>query len=87
MNIFNILFPNAHEPAYRQYDFSGNIDLIQFLKTIQDHGLYNEMKNFTTLIVNMPKKKLFASRGGNIILAQVYMINFYHKMWTENWTG
>ncbi|KAB2049936.1 hypothetical protein ES319_A13G210800v1, partial [Gossypium barbadense] len=32
----------------------------------------NEMKNFTTLIVDMVKKeKLFASQGGNIILAQV----------------
>lgn len=32
----------------------------------------NEMKNFTTLIVDMVKKeKLFASQGGPIILAQV----------------
>jgi len=30
------------------------------------------MQNFTTLIVDMVKKeKLFASQGGNIILAQV----------------
>ncbi|TYG96446.1 hypothetical protein ES288_A11G351300v1 [Gossypium darwinii] len=104
------VFWNAHEPAHRQYDFSGNLDLIRFLKTIQDQGLYailrigpytcaewnyggfpvwlhnipgvslrtkndvfmNEMKNFTTLIVDMVKKeKLFASQGGNIILAQV----------------
>ncbi|PPD70320.1 hypothetical protein GOBAR_DD32796 [Gossypium barbadense] len=35
-------------------------------------GNENEMKNFTTLIVDMVKKeKLFASQGGNIILAQV----------------
>ncbi|XP_038688652.1 beta-galactosidase 15-like, partial [Tripterygium wilfordii] len=85
------VFWNAHEPARRQYDFSGNNDLIRFLKTIQDEGLYavlrigpyvcaewnyggfpmwlhnmpgvelrtandvymNEMKNFTTLIVDM----------------------------------
>ncbi|KAL1061009.1 hypothetical protein V6Z11_1Z051800 [Gossypium hirsutum] len=104
------VFWNAHEPTRRQYDFSGNLDLIRFLKTIQDQGLYailrigpytcaewnyggfpvwlhnmpgvslrtkndvfmNEMKNFTTLIVDMVKKeKLFASQGGNIILAQV----------------
>ncbi|XVE70737.1 hypothetical protein DITRI_Ditri10aG0095000 [Diplodiscus trichospermus] len=34
------VFWNAHEPARRQYDFSGNLDLIRFLKTIQDEGLY-----------------------------------------------
>ena len=32
----------------------------------------NEMKTFTTLIVDMAKKeKLFASQGGPIILAQI----------------
>ncbi|KAL1061006.1 hypothetical protein V6Z11_1Z051500 [Gossypium hirsutum] len=89
------VFWNAHEPTRRQYDFSGNLDLIRFLKTIQDQGLYailrigpytcaewnyggfpvwlhnmpgvslrtkndvfmNEMKNFTTLIVDMVKKR------------------------------
>ncbi|KAJ7969973.1 Beta-galactosidase [Quillaja saponaria] len=104
------VFWNAHEPARRQYDFTGNLDLIRFLKTIQEEGLYtvlrigpyvcaewnygglpiwlhnmpgceirtandvymNEMKNFTTLIVDMVKKEnLFASQGGNIILAQI----------------
>ncbi|OIT28080.1 beta-galactosidase 15 [Nicotiana attenuata] len=34
------VFWNAHEPLRRQYDFSGNLDLIRFLKTIQDEGLY-----------------------------------------------
>ncbi|KAJ6341052.1 hypothetical protein OIU78_009264 [Salix suchowensis] len=34
------VFWNAHEPARRQYDFSGNLDLIRFLKTIQEEGLY-----------------------------------------------
>ncbi|KAH8522800.1 hypothetical protein H0E87_003444 [Populus deltoides] len=33
-------FWNAHEPARRQYDFSGNLDLVRFLKAIQDEGLY-----------------------------------------------
>ncbi|OMO91833.1 hypothetical protein COLO4_18061 [Corchorus olitorius] len=33
------VFWNAHEPLRRQYDFSGNLDLIRFLKTIQDQGL------------------------------------------------
>ncbi|KAJ7946663.1 Beta-galactosidase [Quillaja saponaria] len=104
------VFWNAHEPVRRQYDFTGNLDLIRFLKTIQEEGLYavlrigpyvcaewnygglpvwlhnmpgceirtandvymNEMKNFTTLIIDMVKKeKLFASQGGNIILAQI----------------
>ncbi|KAM7517559.1 hypothetical protein LguiB_016521 [Lonicera macranthoides] len=83
------VFWNAHEAVRRQYDFSGNLDLIRFLKTVKDHGLYavlrigpyvcaewnygyNEMQNFTTLIVDMVKKeKLFASQGGPIILAQI----------------
>ncbi|GLT62865.1 hypothetical protein SLA2020_354680 [Shorea laevis] len=104
------VFWNAHEPQRRQYDFSGNLDFIKFLKTIQNEGLYtvlrigpyvcaewnyggfplwlhnmpgvelrtnndvfmNEMQNFTTLIVDMVKnEKLFASQGGNIILAQI----------------
>lgn len=34
------VFWNAHEPARRQYDFSGNLDLIRFLKTVQEEGLY-----------------------------------------------
>ncbi|KAL9407198.1 hypothetical protein Peur_004170 [Populus x canadensis] len=34
------VFWNAHEPARRQYDFSGNLDLVRFLKAIQDEGLY-----------------------------------------------
>ncbi|KAJ6428139.1 hypothetical protein OIU84_023538 [Salix udensis] len=103
------VFWDSHEPARREYDFSGNLDLIRFLKTVQDEGLYavlrigpyvcaewnyggfpvwlhnmpgvqmrttndvfmNEMKNFTTLIVNMVKQEnLFASQGGPVILAQ-----------------
>ncbi|KAJ7979214.1 Beta-galactosidase [Quillaja saponaria] len=104
------VFWNAHEPVRRQYDFTGNLDIIKFLKTIQEQGLYtvlrigpyvcaewnygglpvwlhnmpgceirtandvfmNEMKNFTSLIIDMVKQeKLFASQGGNIILAQI----------------
>ncbi|KAL3754060.1 hypothetical protein ACJRO7_001323 [Eucalyptus globulus] len=34
------VFWNAHEPLYRQYDFEGNKDLVRFIKTIQDAGLY-----------------------------------------------
>lgn len=34
------VFWNAHEPLYRQYDFSGNNDLVKFIKTIQAAGLY-----------------------------------------------
>ncbi|XAR51103.1 Beta-galactosidase [Bertholletia excelsa] len=34
------VFWNAHEPLYRQYDFSGNLDLVRFIKTIQSEGLY-----------------------------------------------
>ncbi|KAK7315626.1 hypothetical protein VNO77_34192 [Canavalia gladiata] len=104
------VFWDSHEPQRRQYDFSGNLDLVRFIKTIQDQGLYamlrigpyvcaewnyggfpewlhnmpniefrtnnpvymNEMKNFTTVIVDMMKhEKLFASQGGPIILAQI----------------
>ncbi|KAI6682076.1 hypothetical protein NL676_035957 [Syzygium grande] len=132
------VFWDVHEPACRQYDFDGNLDLIRFLKTVQDEGLYavlrigpyvcaewnyggfpvwlhnmpgiklrtandvfmNEMKNFTSLIVNMAKQEnLFASQGGPIILAQINTCNGWYcdqftpnnpdspKMWTENWTG
>ncbi|KAK6943932.1 D-galactoside/L-rhamnose binding SUEL lectin domain [Dillenia turbinata] len=104
------VFWNAHEPLYRQYDFSGNLDLVKFIKAIQGAGLYavlrigpyvcaewnfggfpvwlhnmpgikirtsndvyeNEMKNFTTLIVDMMRKEnLFAPQGGPIIIAQI----------------
>ncbi|KAK4779938.1 hypothetical protein SAY87_016044 [Trapa incisa] len=104
------VFWNIHEPRRRQYDFTGNNDLIRFLKTIQDQGLYvvlrigpyvcaewnyggfpvwlhnlpgiefrtvndvfmDEMKNFTTLIVDMVKQEnLFASQGGPVIIAQI----------------
>nr|KYP63346.1 Beta-galactosidase [Cajanus cajan] len=34
------VFWNAHEPQPRQYDFSGNLDLVKFIKTIQKEGLY-----------------------------------------------
>ncbi|CAH1432299.1 unnamed protein product [Lactuca virosa] len=34
------VFWNAHEPLPRKYDFSGNLDLIRFIKTIQSEGLY-----------------------------------------------
>ncbi|XP_028090165.1 beta-galactosidase-like [Camellia sinensis] len=104
------VFWNAHEPIYRQYDFSENLDLVRFIRAIHDEGLYailrigpyvcaewnyggfpvwlhnipgiafrtnnevyeNEMKNFTTLIVDMVRDEgLFASKGGPIILAQI----------------
>ncbi|KAG5062389.1 hypothetical protein AAZX31_02G067000 [Glycine max] len=104
------VFWNVHEPHPGQYDFSGNLDLVRFIKTIQNQGLYavlrigpyvcaewnyggfpvwlhnipniefrtnnaifeDEMKKFTTLIVDMMRhEKLFASQGGPIILAQI----------------
>ncbi|XP_021276280.1 beta-galactosidase 15-like [Herrania umbratica] len=34
------VFWNAHEPVRRQYDFNGNLDLVRFIKTIQDERLY-----------------------------------------------
>lgn len=38
------VFWNVHEPTRRQYDFSGNLDLIRFLKTIQDQKLYGVLR-------------------------------------------
>uniref|UniRef100_M4CFZ6 Beta-galactosidase n=1 Tax=Brassica campestris TaxID=3711 RepID=M4CFZ6_BRACM len=38
------VFWNADEPTRRQYDFSGKLDLIRFLKTIQDEGLYGVLR-------------------------------------------
>ncbi|XP_050215602.1 beta-galactosidase 15-like [Mercurialis annua] len=34
------VFWNSHEPSRRQYDFSGNLDLVRFIKTVQAEGLY-----------------------------------------------
>ncbi|KAF8396486.1 hypothetical protein HHK36_018109 [Tetracentron sinense] len=34
------VFWNAHEPHRRQYDFTGHLDLLRFLKTVRDEGLY-----------------------------------------------
>ncbi|XP_010558976.1 PREDICTED: beta-galactosidase 15-like [Tarenaya hassleriana] len=104
------VFWNAHEPTRGQYDFSGNLDLVRFIKTVHKEGLYailrigpyvcaewtyggfpvwlhnlpgiklrtnnevykNEMKTFTTMIVNLMKRnKLFAPQGGPIILSQI----------------
>ncbi|KAG4932279.1 hypothetical protein JHK87_046281 [Glycine soja] len=38
------VFWNAHEPSRRVYDFSGNNDIIRFLKTIQESGLYGVLR-------------------------------------------
>ncbi|GLT75061.1 hypothetical protein SLA2020_468120 [Shorea laevis] len=34
------VFWNAHEPQPRQYDFTGNKDLVRFIKTIQEERMY-----------------------------------------------
>ncbi|XP_068660486.1 beta-galactosidase 7-like [Aristolochia californica] len=34
------VFWDVHEPRYREYNFEGNLDLIRFLKNIQEAGLY-----------------------------------------------
>ncbi|KDP29226.1 hypothetical protein JCGZ_16615 [Jatropha curcas] len=34
------VFWNAHEPQYRQYDFTGNLDLVRFIKAVHQEGLY-----------------------------------------------
>lgn len=51
------------------------------LRTANDVFM-NEMQNFTTLIVDMMKQeKLFASQGGPIIIAQVFMLIFFLFLW------
>ncbi|KAK6136290.1 hypothetical protein DH2020_029954 [Rehmannia glutinosa] len=64
------VFWNAHEPQRRKYDFSGNLDLIRFLKTIQNEGLYAVLRigpyvcaewnygGFPVWLHNMPGIKL-----------------------------
>ncbi|XP_051132245.1 beta-galactosidase 15-like isoform X1 [Andrographis paniculata] len=34
------VFWNAHEPQRRRYNFDGNLDLVRFIKTVADEGLY-----------------------------------------------
>ncbi|THU65665.1 hypothetical protein C4D60_Mb05t06030 [Musa balbisiana] len=76
------VFWNGHEPRRREvvYNFEGNYDLIRFLKEVQNAGLYailrigpyDEMQNFTTLIVDKVKEeRLLATQGGPIILLQI----------------
>ncbi|KAK7291786.1 hypothetical protein RIF29_07206 [Crotalaria pallida] len=38
------VFWDSHEPTRRVYDFNGNNDLIRFLKTIQEAGLYSVIR-------------------------------------------
>ncbi|KAK7388278.1 hypothetical protein VNO78_23091 [Psophocarpus tetragonolobus] len=38
------VFWNAHEPSPRVYDFAGNNNLIKFLKTIKESGLYGVLR-------------------------------------------
>ncbi|KAG0486272.1 hypothetical protein HPP92_008367 [Vanilla planifolia] len=74
------VFWNAHEPQRRQYNFDGNLDIVRFIKEIQNAvgfrlgcaTFQNEMKTFTTLIVDMFKnERLLAPQGGPIILTQI----------------
>ncbi|XP_065864530.1 beta-galactosidase 15-like [Euphorbia lathyris] len=38
------VFWNAHEPERRKYDFSGNKNLVKFIKTIKHEGLYSILR-------------------------------------------
>lgn len=63
------VFWNAHEPKRREYDFSGNLDVVRFIKTIQDAGLYSVLRigpyvcaewnygGFPVWLHNMPNMK------------------------------
>lgn len=63
------VFWNAHEPKRREYDFSGNLDVVRFINTIQDAGLYSVLRigpyvcaewnygGFPVWLHNMPNMK------------------------------
>ncbi|KAF6162606.1 hypothetical protein GIB67_003152 [Kingdonia uniflora] len=38
------VFWNAHEPHRQEYDFSGYLDIIRFLKTIKSTGMYDVLR-------------------------------------------
>ncbi|KAL5723140.1 hypothetical protein ACHQM5_006569 [Ranunculus cassubicifolius] len=38
------VFWNQHEPQPGQYNFEGNLDLVQFMKEIQAQGLYATLR-------------------------------------------
>ncbi|KAG9154970.1 hypothetical protein Leryth_012154 [Lithospermum erythrorhizon] len=38
------VFWNAHEAVRREYDFTGNLDLVRFIKTIKEAGLYSVLR-------------------------------------------
>ncbi|KAJ4848040.1 Beta-galactosidase 15 [Turnera subulata] len=38
------VFWNAHEPIRRQYDFSGRLDLVRFIRTIKEQNLYSILR-------------------------------------------
>ncbi|KVH90786.1 D-galactoside/L-rhamnose binding SUEL lectin domain-containing protein [Cynara cardunculus var. scolymus] len=70
------VFWNLHEPTKNQYDFEGRKDLVKFVKTVADAGLYVHLRigpyRFTAKIVDMMKEEnLYASQGGPIILSQI----------------
>ncbi|KAL0455916.1 UNVERIFIED_CONTAM: Beta-galactosidase 7 [Sesamum latifolium] len=74
------VFWSAHEPQYRHYDFSGNLDIVRFLKIVQDEGLYAILRigpyvcaewNFGGLpvwLANMPGVEF---RSGNVFMNEM----------------
>ena len=73
------VFWNAHEPSRRQYDFSGNLDLVRFIKTIQSAGLYSVLRigpyvcaewnygGFPVWLHNMPNMKFRTINPGFMV--------------------
>ncbi|KAF8098599.1 hypothetical protein N665_0263s0028 [Sinapis alba] len=75
-------------PTRRQYDFSGKLDLIRFLKTIQDEGLYGVLRigpyacaewnygGFPMWLHNMPGMVFRTTNKSFMVILLVDMQNF-----------
>ncbi|KAH9622550.1 hypothetical protein KSS87_020073 [Heliosperma pusillum] len=65
-------FWNVHEPIKGKFNFTGNNDLVKFIKLIAEKGMWMHMERWVTMVVNMMKdNNLFAPQGGPIIMSQI----------------
>ncbi|CAG7910776.1 unnamed protein product [Brassica rapa] len=90
------VFWNAHEPSRRQYDFSGNLDLVRFIKTIQSAGLYSVLRigpyvcaewnygGFPVWLHNMPNMKFRTINPGFMNEMQNFTTKIVNMMKEES---
>ncbi|RZB91759.1 beta-galactosidase 15-like [Glycine soja] len=90
------VFWNAHEPQPRQYDFSGNLDLVKFIKTIQKEGLYAMLRigpyvcaewnygGFPVWLHNMPNMEFRTNNTAYMNEMQTFTTLIVDKMRHEN---